>query len=73
MNKNLCLYIRQDYSKSRQEEILRLKNAIKEANGAIEKKIRIIKDLEDGQLKNLELLGALDRFIEVEKKNNDTR
>ena len=52
---------------------MRLKNAIKEANSNTDKKIRVIKELEDGQLKNLELLGALDRFIEIERKNNDTR
>ena len=73
VNKSLCLYIRQDYSKPRQEEIARLKKAIVESNSALEKKTRQIKELEDSQLKNLELLGALERFIDTERKANEGR
>ena len=52
---------------------MRLKNAIKEANSSLEKKTRQIKDLEETQLRNLELVGALERFIDTEKKANENR
>ena len=52
---------------------MRLKNAIKEANSSLEKKTRQIKDLEETQLRNLELVGALERFIDTEKKANENK
>ena len=73
VNKNLCLYIKQDYSKTRQDEIQRLKASIKQKSSSIDKKVKQIKELEESQLRSIELLGALDRFIDIEKKGESSK
>lgn len=64
INKDYGLFIRQDYSRSRIEEFQKVKNSIKEINLKIEAQVKEIKDYEENQLKQLEILGALDRFIQ---------
>ena len=47
-----------------------MKARTKEVNDQIDAKIKTIRELEEGQLRNLELLGALDRFIGQENKRD---
>lgn len=70
LNKELGLYIREDYSKSRQDEIKKLQESIEEMNQGIEKKIQRIKEIEEKQVRNMELSGALDRFLNLEQTSS---
>ena len=46
---------------------------VREENSSLENKNGQIKDLEETQLRNFELLGAKARFIDTEKKPKDNK
>ena len=66
-NKELGVYVKQDYTMSRKDEIKRLLKEIKEVKKSLKSRQGKLESGEERQLKYIHTLSALNRFVEEEK------
>jgi hypothetical protein len=67
-NRQLGVFIKQDFTQKRKEEIKKLREELEKVRESCLRKVKKMKDYEVRQLKYIHSLSSLDRFIEEERK-----
>ena len=67
-NKQLGVYIKQEYLDARKAEVLKVREEVDKLKSSINRKIKKIQDFEYKQLKYLQSISALNRFIAVKRQ-----